>query len=117
MPSDFGQVGKTSGSAEMKLVVEKLQRALQLLGVHARERQSLPEDPWIQSARTNVLDACALLERNADRPESRTSAIELILKAELALASIDLSRADLSFRVADQLLLEARVRIEALNAG
>jgi len=97
----------------MKVAVENLQRALQLLGLHDRERRDAPEDVWVLSARTYILDACTMLERQDAGAEVRTSVIELLLKAELALASVPSSNADLSFRLADQLLLEARVRLGA----
>ena len=100
----------------MHRVIENLQRASQLLSLHHRETPSAGQAAWINSARANVLDAATLLEQHGDRAESRSSAVELILKAELALASVDSSDGDLSFRIADQLLLEARVRIQALDA-
>ena len=49
-------------------------------------------------------------------PQTLLSASELIVKAELALAMIDLTGNDLSVRVADNLLLEARVRMESRAA-
>lgn len=98
----------------MKRATENLQRALQLLGLHDRERPSA-HLALLHSARANVFNAASLLELHPDRPEIRSSVIELLLKAELALAAVD-TDADLSFRIADQLLLEARVRLEALDA-
>ena len=105
-----------AASALMHRVIENLQRAAQLLALHDREAQSSSQDAWVQAARAHVVDATTLLEQHGARPESRRSAIELILKAELALASVDSPGTDLSFRVADQLLLEARVRLEAIDA-
>jgi hypothetical protein len=99
----------------MKRAVENLQRILQLLERPAREPQDLPEDVYAQSARNYVLEASALLAQHADSAEIRTSVVELLLKAELALASVDVSRAGLGLRLADELLLEARMRLEALN--
>ena len=99
----------------MKRTIENLQRALQLLGLHERELPR-PHVALVHSARANVFNATALLELHPDRPEIRSSVIELLLKAELALAAVDTPATDLSLRIADQLLLEARVRVEALNA-
>lgn len=103
-------------SARMKPAIENLQRVLQLLGMQGGERPR-PHVALLHSARANVFNAATLLELHPDRAEIRTSVIELLLKAELALAAVDTPNADLSFRIADQLLLEARVRVEALNAG
>src|SRR5262245_51345933 len=100
----------------MQQVIENLQRAAQLLTLSDREAPPSGQVAWIQSARANVLDAVTLLEQHGDRAESRRSAIELIVKAELALASVDSPDGDLTFRIADQLLLEARARIQALEA-
>jgi hypothetical protein len=98
----------------MQRAIDNLQRALQLLGLHDRERPT-PHVALLHAARANVFNALTLLELHPERPEIRTSVVELILKAELALAAVDLSDADLSFRIADTLLLDARVQIEALS--
>lgn len=60
--------------------------------------------------------ACILLMEYPSLPQTLLSASELIVKAELALAMIDLTGNDLSVRVADNLLLEARVRMESRAA-
>jgi len=99
----------------MKRAIENLHRALQLLGLHDRQHPR-PHAALIHSARANVFNASALLELHPDRADIRSSVVELILKAELALAAVDNADADLSFRIADELLVEARVRVEALNA-
>jgi hypothetical protein len=99
----------------MKRALENLHRALQLLGLQDRERPA-PYVTLIHAARANVFNASTLLELHPDRRDLRSSVVELILKAELALAALDTSEVDLNFRIADQLLVEARVRVEALNA-
>ena len=100
----------------MKRAIENLQRVLQLLGLQGPGRPR-PHVALIHSARANVFNASTLLELHPDRAEIRASVVELLLKAELALAAVDTTNADLGFRIADQLLLEARVRVEALNGG
>jgi hypothetical protein len=99
----------------MKRAIENIQRASQLLGLHDRELPR-PHVTMVHSARANLFNACALLELHPDRPEIRSSVIELLLKAELALAAVDMADVNLSFRVAEQLVLDTRVRIEALTA-
>lgn len=103
--------------ADMHQVIDNLHRASQLLAARGAAVQSSAEATWIQAAQADVLDATALLEQSGARPESRKSAMELILKAELALASVDSRDGDLSVQVADQLLLEARLRIQALDSS
>jgi hypothetical protein len=98
----------------MKRAIENLQRVSQLLGLPGLELPG-PHVALVHCARANVFNASALLELHPERAEVRSSVIELILKAELALAAVDASDANLSFRIADQLLLEARVRLEAFN--
>jgi hypothetical protein len=85
---------------------------MQLLMLHERESNT-GDRLWAGFARAHIHDACLLLEQHAGSAEALASAVELILKAELALASLSASKLDLSLRVADQLLLEARVEVEA----
>jgi hypothetical protein len=99
----------------MRRVIENLQHSMQLLMLYERETGSA-DRVWAGSARANILNACLLLEQQGARAEARASAVELILKAELALASISSIQEDLSFRIADRLLLEARVEIEAMGS-
>jgi hypothetical protein len=99
----------------MRRAIENLQHSMQLLMLYERETSSA-DRVWAASARSNILNACLLLEQQGGSAEARTSAVELILKAELALASISSLQGDLSFRIADQLLLEARVEIEATGS-
>jgi hypothetical protein len=68
---------------------------------------------YLSSARASVCAACVLLTEYPDVAQTRVSVPELIVKAELAVAMVELQRNDLSIRVAQNLLQETRVRIEA----
>lgn len=100
----------------MRRAIEKLQHSLQLLMMCERDSAASADRVWAGSARTSIFSACLLLEQQGGRTEARTSAVELILKAEIALASMSSQEGDLRFRIADQLLLEARVEIESTEA-
>ena len=103
-------------SPEMIAVaVTNLRRAVGLLDISQVVRPS--DRARFDSARANVVAACNLLTEFAALPQTAISVAELLLKAELALAATDWSRGDLSFRIADALLLETRVRIESLNSS
>jgi hypothetical protein len=97
---------------EREHAVRDLQHAASLL--HLPEKGSLgyKNSVWIDSARSNIFAALRLLLEFPGLPATCTSACELILKAELALASVDMTAADLSVRIADGLLVQTRARIE-----
>ncbi len=103
-------------SAERQLALQDLQHAESLL--HLSDRAGLTHENIVlmNSARSNILAALKLLLELPGLPETCTSASELILKAELALASVNSDGMDLSVRVADGLLLQSRVRIEGFAA-
>jgi hypothetical protein len=98
---------------ERERAVEDLEHAASLLHLSERTHLAHENAVWINSARNDILTALRLLLELPALPETCTSVCELILKAELALASVDLVAADhLSVRVADGLLVQARARIE-----
>ena len=93
--------------------VTNLRRAVGLLDLSGATRAS--DRACIDTARANVAAACDLLTEFPGLPQTAVSVPELLLKAEIALAAVDLSRSDLSLRLADSLVLETRVRIESLD--
>jgi hypothetical protein len=93
--------------------VTNLRRAVGLLDLSEDLRES--DRPFFNNARANVAAACDLLTEFPAVPQTTVSVAELLLKAELALASMDWSRVNLNVRVADSLLLETRVCIESLD--
>lgn len=98
---------------ERERAVEDLEHAASLLHLSERTHLAHQNAVWINSARNDILTALRLLLELPALPQTCTSVCELILKAELALASVDLVAADhLSVRVADGLLVQARARIE-----
>jgi len=93
--------------------VTNLRRAVGLLDLASAARTS--DRACIDTARANLAAACDLLTEFPGLPQTAVSVPELLLKAEIALAAVDLSRSDLSLRLADSLVLETRVRIESLD--
>jgi hypothetical protein len=95
--------------------LRNLRRALHLLAL-ADEPTYPPADlAWLHSARTKLQLACDLLHESFQVPATR-SVSELILKAEICLAAMDVKLNPLSLRIADALLLETRVRMESRMA-
>lgn len=99
-------------NTERQLAIQDLQHAASLLHLPDRTQLTHENAAWITSARMNILAALKLLLELPGLPETCTSATELLLKAEQALASIEEEAADLSIRIADSLLLQGRARIE-----
>src|SRR4051812_42400535 len=93
--------------------VTNLRHAVGLLDLYRNTQAS--DKAYFDNARANVAAACDLLTEFPAFPQTTVSAAKLLLKAELALAAMDWSRVNLSLRVADTLLLETRVQIEALD--
>lgn len=93
--------------------VTNLRHAVSLLDLCPRPHAA--DKSYFDYARANVAAACDLLTEFPAAPQTAESSAELLLKAELALASMDWSRVSLSLRVADSLLLETRVQIESLD--
>ena len=93
--------------------VTNLRHAVGLLDLYRNTHVS--DKAYFDNARANVAAACDLLTEFPALPQTTVSAAKLLLKAELALAAMDWSRVNLSLRVADTLLLETRVQIEALD--
>ena len=102
--------------SERQLAIQDLQHAASLLHLPDRTQLARHDVTWINSARINILAALTLLLELPALPETCTSASELILKAEQALASVDEEAAVLSVRIADSLLLQSRARIEGFAA-
>lgn len=103
-------------TAERQLAIQDLQHAEVLLHLPMRAPLTRENTVWIASARSNILAALKLLLELPGLPETCTSASELILKAETALAAVDAAGADLSVRIADGLLVQSRARIEGFAA-
>ena len=97
----------------LTVAVTNLRHAVGLLDLTPVTHSS--DKVYFDNARANVAAACDLLTEFPALPQTRMSAAELLLKAEVALAAMDWSRGNLSLRVADSLLLETRVRIESLD--
>jgi hypothetical protein len=96
--------------------LRNLRRTIEFLNLSGAQRSLTPSDrAWLQGACAKLSIACNLLEESPDQPGTLVSTKELILKAELSLAAMDLQLSDLSLRIADSLLLETRVRIENLT--
>jgi len=93
--------------------VTNLRHAVSLLDLCPRPRAA--DKAYFDYARANVAAACDLLTEFPAASQTGISVAEMLLKAELALASMDWSRVALSLRVADSLLLETRVQIESLD--
>jgi hypothetical protein len=93
--------------------VTNLRHAVSLLDLCPRPHGG--DKAYFDYARANIAAACDLLTEFPAVPQTAVSTAELLLKAELALASMDWSRVSLSLRVADSLLLETRVQIESLD--
>lgn len=94
--------------------LRNLRRAIDLLNLVEGNALTKPSDvPWLHGARAKLFIACTLLEEAAYQPGTLTSVSELIFKAELYLASMDLRVNELSMRVADALLLQTRVKLES----
>jgi hypothetical protein len=93
--------------------VTNLRRAVALLDL-ARDTDA-GNQSFLENARANVAVACDVLTEFPAVPQTAVSVAKLLLKAELALASMDWSRAKLNVWIADCLLLETRVRIESLD--
>src|SRR5262245_46914495 len=82
-----------------------LLRAIELLNLVQGVRLKDSDVVWLQSARAKLLIACRLLEE-ANAPVTLVSVSELVLKAELCLATIDVQVNALSMRVAEAVLVE-----------
>jgi hypothetical protein len=96
--------------------LRNLRRTLELLHLSGAQPSLTPTDrAWLQGACAKISIACSLLEESAAQPGTLVSTKELILKAEISLAAMDLALNDLSLRIADSLLLQTRVRIENLT--
>src|SRR5262245_44309535 len=93
--------------------ITNLRRAVELLDLSRNTHGS--DKACLDSARANVAAACDLLTEFPALHQTTVSVVELLVKAEVALASMDWSRGNLSLRVADSLLLETRVQIESLD--
>src|SRR5262245_137730 len=63
------------------------------------------------TARANIAAACDLLTEYPAVPQTTRSVARRLLRAEVALASINGVQDNLCLRVADSLVLETRVRI------
>jgi hypothetical protein len=97
--------------------LQNLQRSIELLDLLEETAKSSASDlAWLQGARAKLLIACNLLTESPNDRGTLVSVGELILKAELCLASMDLRVNDLSMRIAEALLLETRAKIESGSA-
>jgi hypothetical protein len=102
--------------AEREHAIRDLQHAASLLHLPERGQLNYKNAVWVSSARSNILSALRLLFELPGLPATCISVCELILKAEVALAAVDVSAVDLSVRIADGLLVQARARIEGFVA-
>ncbi len=93
-----------------------LRRAIALLDLARADGAVAPRDLiCLNAARANAFHACQLLVGFPASEHTQVSVVELLLKAELSLAGVNLSGNDLSLRLADSLLLEIRVSIESFR--
>ena len=97
----------------LSTAITNLRRVVGLLDLSGDMRAS--DRACFDSARANVAAACDFLTEFPGLSQTPLSVTKLLLKAELALAGMDLSRGDLSLRLADSLVLETRVQIESLD--
>ncbi len=105
----------TGSHSLCEAAVPNLRRVIALLDLFRADVERQREDRVsLDSARANICAACVLLEEYPTLRQTPVTVAELILKAELALAALDLSLNGLSIRLADTLLLETRVRLESL---
>ena len=106
----------TGSHSLCEAAVPSLRRVIALLDLFKTDVESQRQDRvCLESARANVCAACVLLEEYPHLRQTPVTVAELILKAELALAALNLSLNGLSIRLADTLLQETRVRLESLS--
>jgi|SRR5690349_17596578 hypothetical protein len=97
--------------------LNSMRRTIELLNLTEEGvRSSASNLAWLRGARAKLMIACSLLDSESPQASTLVSVSELILKAELCLATIDVHVNALSMRIADALLLETRVKIENFHA-